>query len=142
MIRTSTRNAYPCRVTAVTEGAVHTLVQMELAGGQPLCAALTLTSAAEMGLAPGTEVLALVKASFVILAAGTLPGPVSARNVLTGTVAARRDGAVYSEIVLDIGGGQTVTATITIDSADRLGLAAGDTATALFKAGHVILALP
>ncbi len=142
MMQTSTRNAWRCTVTEVAEGAVNSIVAMTLTDGQTLTAAITERSASEMGIVPGSEVYALVKAPFVILAAGVPSGPVSARNVLTGTIAGRRDGAVNSEIVLDIGGGKTVTSIVTIDSAARLGLEEGGTATAMFKAGHVILALP
>ncbi|WP_138471285.1 TOBE domain-containing protein [Poseidonocella sp. HB161398] len=142
MMQTSTRNAYRCTVTKVTEGAVNSIVEMKLTDAQALTAVITEKSASEMGIAEGSEVYALVKAPFIILAAGVPASPVSARNVLTGRIAARRDGAVNSEIVLDIGGGKTVTSIITIESATRLGLEPGDTATAMFKAGHVIVALP
>lgn len=141
-MQTSTRNAFRCTVTKVTEGAVNSIVDMALTDDQQLTAVITERSASEMGIAEGTEVYALVKASFVMLAPGAFTGPVSARNLLAGTVSARNDGAVNSEIVLDIGNGKSVTSIITIESARRLGLEPGVTATALFKAGHVIIALP
>ena len=56
-------------------------------------------------------------------------------------MSAREDGAVNSEIGLDIGGGKTLVATITLDSARTLQLADGDIVTALIKAPHVILAV-
>lgn len=139
---TSTRNVFRCTVTKVTDGAVNSVVDMRLTDDQQLTAVITERSAAEMGIEEGIEVYALVKAPFIILAAGELSGMVSARNVLVGTVIIRQDGAVNSEVVLDIGGAKTVTSIITIESADRLGLKIGDKATALFKASHVILALP
>ncbi|WP_172331501.1 TOBE domain-containing protein [Mangrovicoccus sp. HB161399] len=142
MMQTSTRNAYRCTVTKVIEGAVNSIVEMKLTDELALTAAITERSASEMGIEPGTEVFALVKAPFIILAAGIPSSPVSARNVLGGTVASRRDGAVNSEIILDIGSGKSVTSIVTIDSAERLGLQPGDAATAMFKAGHVIVALP
>ncbi|SIO38165.1 molybdate transport system regulatory protein [Rhodovulum sp. ES.010] len=142
MMKTSARNAYRCTVTAVTEGAVSAEVDMELGGGQTLTAVITGRSASEMALAPGVEVFALVKSSFVILAKADEVGLTSVRNRLTGTVADRTDGPVNSEIVLELGGGKTLAATITRDSAETLNLQPGDAATALVKSSHVILALP
>ncbi|TCM82714.1 TOBE domain-containing protein [Rhodovulum steppense] len=142
MMKTSARNAYRCTVTGVTEGEVSADVVMAFGDGQTLASVITGRSAAEMGLAPGVEVFALVKSSFVILARGAEVGAISVRNRLTGTVATRTDGAVNSEIELDLGGGKTLVATITRDSAEKLGLQPGDEATALIKSSHVILALP
>ncbi|WP_145106836.1 TOBE domain-containing protein [Cereibacter sediminicola] len=141
-MKTSTRNVYRCTVTKVTEGAVSAEVTMDLADGQTLTATITERSAEDLGLAPGTEVFALIKSSFVILAAGDAPGRMSVRNRLTGSVASRQDGAVNSEIVLDLGGGKTMAAIITLESARELNLQPGDRATALVKASHVILAMP
>lgn len=142
MMKTSARNTYRCTVTSVTEGGVSAEIAMDLGGGQALVAVITERSAAEMGLSVGTEVFALVKSSFVILARGTDIGQLSVRNRLTGTVEQRTDGAVNSEIVLDLGGGKTLAATITRESAEELALQPGDRATALVKSSHVILALP
>ncbi len=63
----------------------------------------------------------------------------SARNHLHGTVHAVQDGAVNTEVVLDLGGGQHLVAIVTKDSAHRLGLAAGKKAWALVKASWPIL---
>ncbi|MBK1635021.1 TOBE domain-containing protein [Rhodovulum adriaticum] len=142
MMKTSARNTYRCTVTQITQGTVSAEVDMDLGGGQQITAVITGRSAADMGLAPGTEVFAMVKSSFVILAKGQAEGMLSVRNRLTGTVTARTDGPVTSEIVLDLGGGKTLAATITHESANNLELRPGDTATALIKASHVILALP
>lgn len=142
MMKTSARNAYRCTVTSVTESEVSAEVEMDLGAGQRLASVITGRSVADMGLAPGVEVFALVKSSFVILAKGAEVGAISVRNRLTGTVATRTDGAVTSEIVLDLGAGKTLVASITRDSADTLDLRPGDVATALVKSSHVILALP
>ena len=51
----------------------------------------------------------------------------------------RMDGGVNTEIDIDIGGGKTLTSVITRRSADALALHAGESVSALFDAGHVIL---
>ncbi|MGZ9106506.1 MAG: TOBE domain-containing protein [Rhodoplanes sp.] len=68
-------------------------------------------------------------------------GRTSARNVLSGTVARREDGAVNSEIILDLGHGKTIAAIITKESAISLDFKVGDRACALIKASHIILAV-
>jgi len=50
-------------------------------------------------------------------------------------------GAVNDEVVLEIDEGKTITATITRESADTLGVAPGLEMQALIKASHVILAV-
>jgi len=53
----------------------------------------------------------------------------------------REDGAVNSEVVLELSPGKTLTAVITRESAETLGLEVGRPAQALIKASHVILAV-
>jgi len=140
-MKTSARNALRCTVDSVTAGPVNAEVDLHLADGVKLAVIVTARSAADLGLAPGVEVLALIKSSFVLLAPAAEVGRISARNKLFGTVAAREDGAVNSEFVLDIGGGKTIAAIVTKESAETLGLHVGDAACALVKASHVILAV-
>ncbi len=62
----------------------------------------------------------------------------SARNQLKGSVTSVTIGAVMAEVVVDIGGAQVVAA-ITKESAERLGLAAGMSVTAIIKATDVMV---
>lgn len=63
----------------------------------------------------------------------------SARNQLPGRVAAIELGAVEALIKVDLGGGQTISAVITVEAANDMGLAVGDDVVAIVKADHVIL---
>jgi molybdopterin-binding protein len=63
----------------------------------------------------------------------------SARNQLKGTVASVTRGPVTALVKVDIGGGQHISATLTTEAADELGLTAGSEVTAIFKASHVII---
>ncbi len=139
-MQTSARNALRGKVTRITDGAVNAEVTLAVAPGVDVVAIVTRESVATLGLAVGKPVIALIKSSFVVLAKGE--GLVtSARNHIAGTVARREDGAVSSEITLDIAEGKTLTATITRESAETMGLAEGEPVTALIKAPHVILAV-
>jgi molybdopterin-binding protein len=65
----------------------------------------------------------------------------SSRNVLEGTVKRVVDGAVNSEVTLELPGGQEIVAVITKASVDRLGLTEGKKASAVIKASNVMIAV-
>ena len=139
-MKTSARNALRGVVSHVTDGAVNAEVTLDIAPGVEITAVITRRSVAELDLAPGRAAIALIKSSFVILAKGENLRT-SARNHIVGAVSSREDGAVNCEVGLSIGGGKTLTATITLESARSLDLKIGDAVTALVKAPHVILAV-
>ena len=64
----------------------------------------------------------------------------SARNQLKGRIVSVTRGATTSHVRLDIGGA-TVTASITNEAVDELGLAAGQDAYAVIKASDVMVAI-
>jgi molybdate transport system regulatory protein len=139
-MKTSARNALRGEIVHIGDGAVSSEVTLRVADGVEITAILTRRSVEELGLAVGQPAIALIKASFVLLAKGE-GIRTSARNQIAGRVAAREDGAVNAEVAVDIGGGKTLTATITLESANALEIAVGDPVTALIKAPHVILAV-
>jgi len=65
----------------------------------------------------------------------------SARNVLQGKVVQVKQGAVNTEVVLELPGGAKVVSIITKESAENLGLVAGKTAYAVVKASNVMIAV-
>ena len=65
---------------------------------------------------------------------------ISARNVLRGKVKSLTHGAVNSEVVVELPGGQEIVSVITKASAERLGLAQGKEVYAVIKASNVLLA--
>jgi molybdate transport system regulatory protein len=66
---------------------------------------------------------------------------ISARNQLAGTVRSLTDGAVMTEVVVALDGGQEVVAAITAESARRLGLAPGSKVVAIIKSTEVMVAV-
>lgn len=64
---------------------------------------------------------------------------VSARNVLRGNIARITKGATNAEVILTLGGGEPVVATITNASVDRLELKQGIEAFAIIKASDVMV---
>lgn len=66
----------------------------------------------------------------------------SARNQFEGTIHAIQRGAVNSEVILDLDGGDRITAIVTNRSVDDLGLREGGSAIALVKSSFVVLSAP
>jgi molybdate transport system regulatory protein len=137
-LRTSARNQFPCTISGLREGDVEYEVFLRLDAKHELVAVVTRESAENLGLAIGQEVVALVKASAVMLVTER-GAKTSARNHLWGTVARVIDGPVNAEVTIDLGGGKSVTSTVTHASVGNLGLAEGVEACAIFMASSVIL---
>jgi molybdate transport system regulatory protein len=65
----------------------------------------------------------------------------SARNQLTGKVTAIEVGAVMTIVKVELAGGQHVTASVTKDAVEELGLAVGSSVTAIIKSTEVMLGI-
>ena len=63
----------------------------------------------------------------------------SARNQFKGKVVEVRKGQTTAHVRIDIGGGVVITASITNEAVDDLGLKAGDEAWAVVKASDVMI---
>jgi molybdopterin-binding protein len=63
----------------------------------------------------------------------------SARNRLSGTVQRVETSGLMAEVVVELDGGETVTAIITGGSAERLGLEPGSEVDAVVKATEVMI---
>jgi len=63
----------------------------------------------------------------------------STRNQLPATVSEVRHGEVTTIVKVTLGDGQTMTASITREAAEDLGLAAGDHVVVLVKSSEVML---
>lgn len=67
MMRLSARNQIQARVTAITTGDATANVELD-ANGVRMVAAITVEAARDLRLTEGSEVVAMIKASDVILA--------------------------------------------------------------------------
>lgn len=134
--RTSARNALRGEVAAFSEGPVNAEVALTVAGGQTLAVTLTSRSLHALGLFPGRAATALVKAPMVRLEPPAIPGAQRA-NRIAGVVAAVERDAAGVEVLLDIGGDETLCAVLAPGAA----FAPGDRVTAVIDPAHVILAV-
>ncbi|MDY0000999.1 MAG: molybdopterin-binding protein [Polyangia bacterium] len=64
---------------------------------------------------------------------------VSARNMLKGKIKTITPGAVNTEVVVELPGGQEIVSIITLGSKERLGLAVGQEVCAIVKASSVMI---
>jgi len=140
-MQVSARNVWAGRVGGVERGAVNSIVEVALKGGDTVVAVITNNSVERLGLAPGVEVLAMVKAPAVMVGRDCRREKISASNILTGAISHIDAGAVNDVVTIDLPGGSTVTAVITRESGRALGLELGVEASAIIKASSVILAV-
>jgi len=140
-MKASARNQFAGTVSDVRVGAVYAEVDVALTGGEIIVASITKESVDTLAIKNGVKVIALVKAPQIIIVTDFGGYQLSARNQLKGLVTQVKPGAVNSEIDIELSGGEQVTATVTNDSVETLGLRKGQEATAVFKAGAVILAV-
>jgi len=68
-VKLSARNQIPATVTSIHRGEAIANVVLDV-GGQRLVASITVEAVEELGLAEGSEVTAVVKASDVMIATG------------------------------------------------------------------------
>ncbi len=140
-MKVSTRNVFRGAVTAVHPGAVNAEVEMSLGVTDRLVAIVTMTSLRSLDIRVGSEVVALVKAPWVMLVAGE-GGSLSARNGLHGQVLSISDGEVNAEVLLRLSGGSELLSVVTREAVAELGLQPGAPVTALIKASSVVLGVP
>ena len=65
----------------------------------------------------------------------------SARNQLKGTIVSIEEGAVNAIVKLEIGGGNIVTSSITMNAVRELDLKVGKTAYAVIKSSSVMIGI-
>jgi len=63
----------------------------------------------------------------------------SARNQIKGRITQIQKGQTTAHVRIEIGGGVTITASITNEAVDDLGLMTGDDAIAVIKASDVMI---
>lgn len=138
-MKISARNILEGTVSDVKKGQVMAVIKLVLPSGTAITSIITNESADRLGLKSGVKAYAIIKATSVIMGKEAAGINISARNIIKGTVQKVKEGMVMAEIVLDIGGGNTITSTISDDSVKRMELKVGDEAYAIVKATSVML---
>jgi molybdopterin-binding protein len=66
-MKISARNVLKGKIKQITPGAVNSEVIIELPGGAEIVSIITKTSADKLGLAPGKQAYAIIKASSIMI---------------------------------------------------------------------------
>ncbi|MEI6055658.1 MAG: TOBE domain-containing protein [Lentisphaerota bacterium] len=66
---------------------------------------------------------------------------ISARNVFKGKIVKITDGAINSEVIIEIAGGTKIASVITKESVKNLNLQVGKEAYSIIKASNVLIAI-
>jgi len=141
-MKTSARNLFHGSVTKITKGPVNCEVILAIGHEMTVVAHITPQSVERLELEVGSDAYALIKASWVILTEdinGALK--TSARNQFCGEITHIEKGAVNSDVTMEVGGGQKISAVITNPSVETLDLEVGGRCCALIKSSHVLLAV-
>ncbi len=140
-MKTSARNQWVGKVTAVRAGAVNDEVEVALPGGLRLAAVITRESTEALALRVHMAVIAIVKSPAVLLAVDLAGARTSARNRIPGHVLSVAPGAVNAEVVVRSDSGVDVVAVVPQAAVGELGLIPGAAVTALVQASDVVLAV-
>jgi molybdate transport system regulatory protein len=135
----SARNIFRGTVSSIVRGAVNAEVTVSLGDGTSIVSIVTIGAVDRLALKEGMPASAIIKASSIIVGTNVQDARMSARNILCGTISRVIEGPVSTEVDIEIGGGNSLSAVITHGSSMRLGLAAGNQACAIFKASSVII---
>lgn len=137
-VKTSARNQWLGQVQAVRPGTVNDEIELTLPGGARLRAIVTRESSAALDLRPGRAVLALAKASAVLLAVGE--ARIGAGNRFPGRVLALRPGAVNAEVSVETDEGLQIVAIVDAATLAEMDLQVGTGVCALIRPSDLILA--
>ncbi len=138
-MKLSARNQFSGTVTKVSEGAVNGIVTIDV-NGTPVSATISMNAIRELGLAPGKKAYAVIKATEVMVGRGEHL-PLSARNQFPGKILGVEKGAVNSIVRINALGGCTISATISNNAVEELGLKEGEVALAVIKATSVMVGI-
>ena len=138
-MKISARNIFSGTIEEVKKGAVNAEVILSLTGGQRIASIITNGAVDNLGLKPGMSAYAIIKSNSVMVGRELHNASLSARNIMCGTVQKVIDGPVSTEIDIEIGGGNIISAIITHTSSEKLAFSEDEHACAMFKASSVII---
>lgn len=137
--KTSARNSFFGKVSALSTGDIQTLVELATPGGNRVNAMVTNTSVERLGLAIGQLLTAEVKAPWLILERCDRPGSASAENQFSGEIVAVVPGANSIECVVRLADDTELCAVLSTAGFSSLSLTVGESARVLFTCYAVVL---
>jgi molybdate transport system regulatory protein len=138
-MKVSARNAFVGKVVRITTGEIKSQVSMVIQGGGRIVAIITNESVAHLGLHEGTFAYAVIKANSVMIGSGDEDSKVSISNKLPGKILNLTRNLITTDVIVELSGGNTISAVIPNECAESLELKKGDRVYAMFNAASVIL---
>jgi molybdate transport system regulatory protein len=138
-MKISARNVFAGTIETITKGAVNAEVIIMLSGGTRITSIITNGAVENLGLKEGMNAYAIIKSSSIIIGRDLHDAKISTRNIMCGTISKVIEGPVSTEVDVEIGGGNVISAIITHGSSEKLALREGEHACTAFKASSVIL---
>jgi molybdate transport system regulatory protein len=137
--KTSARNRFYGKIDKVYIGDVQAKIEVVSIEGHRIISVVTKHSQKLLGLKPGNQIGAEVKAPWVLLYKGTEAPECSAENKLIGSVLRISKGKINSEVVVQISDNTELCSILTEKSRMELGIRVGDTVWAIFNASSVVI---
>lgn len=134
----SARNQIQGILEYIERGKVSSSVYVRLKSGYTLVSVITNGAIDNLNLQLEDEVVAIFKSSSVLLTKD-LSLSISARNKFQGTITDINVGEINSEILINIGNGNTIASVITSNSTENLDLKIGSGVSAIIKSSDVMI---
>ena len=131
----SARNKLVAKVVSVETGQVNVKVKLKLSEGGELTSVITKDALNELSLKEDDEVIAIIKASDVLIGTEKL----SVRNILKGKIIEIIEGMVEAEVKIALNKKDVISSVITKESVKELSLEKDKEVFALIKASNVII---
>lgn len=137
--KTSARNSFFGKISAIDKGDIQTLVKVISLSGNTITSIITNDSLARIGLKPGMLITAEVKAPWIQLCKSRNPPNCSAENLFQGTVSRITKNSTTAEIIVQLPDGTELCAIITEKTRRKMDIHNRDPLWAFFDAFAVIL---
>ena len=131
------RNVIKGTVKEIKKGSVNGIVKVDIGGGNIVSSNCSMESIEHLNISVGSEVQVVIKAMGVLLANEKLN--IGARNQIEGKVTEIQRGSINCIVKLKTTNDLTITANLSMESVDELGIKEGQNAVAIFKAMNVLL---
>ena len=137
--KTSARNSFTGRVSALDLGDIQAMVTLAVSEQISLVTIITLASLRHLGLEVGSLLTAEVKAPWILIAQGKDRPQCSAENCFSGTVVGITRGKITTEYVLQIAENIQLCAILANAQHPGLSFSPGDLVWAMFSCHAVVL---
>lgn len=140
-MKTSSRNAYTGKITAIIPGVPIDEVEISLESGEKIYSQISHAYTESLSLAVGKEAIALIKATEIMLVADDSEYTFSCRNQFSGKVVKLVRGFVSGDVLIQTPSGLEINAAVTLEGMNRLRLERGCNVCAMFTSFNVLLAV-